>query len=136
MKSVLLVGLGGFSGAILRYLVCDWAVKRWGNTFPNGTFIVNVAGSFVIGFLVMLLADKFEKDPYLKQLLIVGFLGAFTTFSSYMLEIVQLFSGHHAHHGWMYLIGSIVVGLAAVLLGTYLGSLATQSPIFQPQHPA
>ncbi|MEE4193708.1 MAG: CrcB family protein, partial [Anaerolineae bacterium] len=77
-------------------------------------------------FVVMFLADKFEQDPHLKQLLITGFLGAFTTFSTYMLEIVQLITGHTTHHGWLYLAVSIVLGLAAVVLGTYVGNQAGQ----------
>ena len=121
MKSVLLVGLGGFVGANLRYLVCDWAVKRWGDSFPIGTMIVNVIGSFIIGFLVMLLAEKFTEDLALKKFVITGFLGAFTTFSSYMIEVVQLVTGQdNTHHGWLYLIGSIILGMIAVLAGTYV----------------
>lgn len=132
MKSILLVGLGGFVGANLRFVVCDWAIRRWGDSFPIGTLIVNVIGSFVIGLLVMLLADKIEQDPHLKQLLITGFLGAFTTFSSYMLEIVQLITGQTpSHHGWLYLGLSILFGLAAVILGTYVGNRFVQpTPVF------
>ena len=128
MKSVLLVGLGGFVGANLRVLVCDSAIKRWGDAFPLGTLLVNVFGSFLIGLLVMLLADRFAEDPELKKLIITGFLGAFTTFSSYMLEVVQLITGQaHGQQGWLYLAVSIVLGLFAVLLGTYLGSQMSHS---------
>ena len=124
MKSFLLVGLGGFLGANLRFLVADWALRRWGDAFPYGTLIVNLVGSFLIGFAVMFLADQFEQDPHLKLLLVTGFLGAFTTFSSYMLEIVQLVTGHTAQHGWLYLAVSILLGVGAVLFGTYLGDRA------------
>lgn len=123
MKSVLLVGMGGFVGANLRVLVCDSAVKRWGDAFPFGTLLVNVFGSFLIGLLVMLLADRFAEDPELKKLIITGFLGAFTTFSSYMLEVVQLITGQaHSQQGWLYLAISIMLGLCAVLLGTWVGT--------------
>lgn len=118
-----MVGLGGFLGANLRFLVTDWTSKRWGDGFPVGTLFVNVFGSFLIGLLVMLLADQFTHDPELRKFVITGFLGAFTTFSSYMIEVVQLVTGQeHPHHGWLYLVGSIVLGLGAVLLGTYVAA--------------
>jgi len=122
MKSVLLIGLGGFVGANTRYLVCDWTIRRWGDTFPFGTLIVNVAGSFMVGLLAMLLADKFTEDPYLKKLIITGFLGAFSTFSSYMVEVLNMVTGQSHSQGWAYLAGTIVLGLVAVIIGAYVGS--------------
>ena len=130
MKSILVVGLGGFLGANMRYWVCDWVTRRWGDTFPFGTMLVNVIGSFLIGVLVISLADRFALDPDLRRLVITGFLGSFTTFSSYMVEVIQLVNGQtNAHHGWVYLGVSILLGLAAVLLGIYIGGfLAPQTP--------
>lgn len=122
MKSILLVGLGGFVGANIRFLVCDWTVKRWGDQFPAGTLVVNVVGSFLIGLLLMLLADKFTEDPYLKKLIITGFLGAFSTFSSLMVEVMDMITGQSSTQGWAYLAGTIVLGVAAVLFGTYIGA--------------
>ena len=80
MKAFLYVGLGGFLGSNLRFFVCDWATRKWGDQLPYGTFLVNILGSFVIGFLVIMIAGQLHTSPYLKQLMITGFLGGFTLF--------------------------------------------------------
>ncbi|NSW52995.1 MAG: fluoride efflux transporter CrcB [Anaerolineae bacterium] len=123
MKAMLMIGLGGFLGANLRYFVCDWAVRRWGTQFPHGTLIVNLVGSFVIGLVLVLLAEKFSLEPYWKHLLVTGFLGAFTTFSSYMNEAVGLMLAGNLGQGLFYLLGSVGLGLIAVLLGGIVGGL-------------
>jgi len=120
---MLLIGLGGFIGANLRYFVCDWAVRRWGESFPYGTLIVNVLGSFLVGLLLVILAEQFNLAPQWKQLLVTGFLGAFTTFSSYMNEAVTLLMAGSWGAGIFYVLGSVGVGLIAVLAGGMVGSL-------------
>ena len=129
MKSVLYVGLGGFLGANLRFFVCDWAGKKWGEQLPYGTFLVNIIGSFIIGFLVMLIAEKLDLSPQLKQLMITGFLGAFTTFSSFMFDAAQLLSKGQAGNSLLYILGSIILGFAAVIAGSALGSRLAIAPI-------
>ena len=122
MKAILYIGLGGFIGANLRYFVCDWASRRWGDQFPAGTFIVNILGSFIIGLVLVILANQFEIEPHWKQLLVTGFLGAFTTFSSYMNEAVGLMMSGNLGSGVFYLLGSIGIGLIAVMLGGMTGT--------------
>ena len=82
------VGIGGFLGALGRFVLSGWAQKIWGGTFPFGTLLVNVLGSFIIGFMVL----YFEQSiaPQQKALIMTGFLGALTTFSTFSLETVLM----------------------------------------------
>ncbi len=121
MKVFLYVGLGGFLGANLRFFVCDWAARKWGDQLPYGTFLVNILGSFVIGFLVMMIAEQFHVSPHLKQLVITGFLGGFTTFSSFMFDAAQLLSKGTIGHSVFYMLVSLLLGFLAVLAGSALG---------------
>ena len=129
MKAFLYVGLGGFLGANLRFFVSDWAARKWGDQLPYGTFLVNILGSFVIGFLVMMIAEQFHLSPHLKQLIITGFLGGFTTFSSFMFDAVQLLTKGTIGYSLFYLAGSVLLGLLAVLLGSALGGYVAGFPI-------
>src|SRR6266571_9163681 len=80
------VGLGGFIGANVRYIFGTWVVHRFGPTFPIQTLLINVSGSLVIGVLLVLLTERLAADPAWRLLLVVGFLGGYTTFSSYSFE--------------------------------------------------
>ncbi|TCK04655.1 fluoride efflux transporter CrcB [Phorcysia thermohydrogeniphila] len=86
--TLLFIGLGGFFGAISRFLISGFVQKLLGTTFPFGTLSVNVIGSFLIGFLVMLFENMLS--PEWKAFFITGFLGALTTFSTFSLETVVL----------------------------------------------
>lgn len=88
---LLAVGVGGFAGAILRFLISTWVQKLSPTLFPVGTLSVNVLGSFIIGFAVL----YFEQviSPQQKALLITGMLGALTTFSTFSLETVTMLQG-------------------------------------------
>ena len=91
MKSAVLllfIGTGGFFGAISRYLIATYTQKLFGGFFPVGTLSVNVLGSFIIGFTAMYFAQTIQ--PEYKALVITGFLGALTTFSTFSLENVTL----------------------------------------------
>src|ERR1051325_938233 len=82
----LLVALGGGTGALARYLAASAIMTKFGGRFPLGTLVINVTGSFLIGFLMTMLTERFELDPNWRLLLIVGFLGGYTTFSSFEWE--------------------------------------------------
>lgn len=84
----LYVGIGGFLGAIARFLIAGFVQKALGTTFPVGTLCVNVLGSFIIGFLVM--TFEYIIAPEWKAMLVTGFLGALTTFSTFSYETVVL----------------------------------------------
>jgi CrcB protein len=86
MIKYLVIGSGGFIGAIARYVLAAWIGEKWGRTFPLGTFVINVSGSFLIGLLMTLLAERFIVNPEWRLFLVVGFLGAYTTFSTFEYE--------------------------------------------------
>ena len=88
MSTIIAVGIGGFFGAISRYLIATWVQKLSSSFFPIGTLSVNVIGSFLIGFLYLYFSHTI--NPTLKAMLITGFLGALTTFSTFSLETLLL----------------------------------------------
>lgn len=117
VKTLLLVGLGGAAGSILRYLT-GYAADKWvGAGFPVGTLIVNILGSFLIGLTIGLLDRYTVPNPELKYLLVVGFLGGFTTFSAFTYENVNLLQTGNITTSLLYMMGSVVAGLAAVWVG-------------------
>src|SRR5215813_772956 len=85
----LVIGLGGFLGANARYLVGGWAQQKWGPSFPYGTFIINVSGSFILG-LFATLAVRYAWNDQWRLLIAIGFVGAYTTFSTFEYETIQL----------------------------------------------
>ena len=119
--TVLVVGVGGALGAISRYYVSAWASTVAGDALPWGTFTVNVVGSFALGFLLVWLQALAPNDE-VRQFAVVGVLGSFTTFSAFSYEAVALARAGEALRASGYLLGSVVFGVAAVILGA---SLAT-----------
>ena len=94
------------------------------DTFPWATFWTNVSGSFVLGFLLVLLIERFPPTRYLRPFFATGFLGAFTTFSTFAVETDLLIKDGHAVVGVVYALGSLTAGLAAVWAGIVLARLA------------
>jgi len=90
MGRYLLVALGGMLGAVARYGLSGWISNATTGKFPYGTLAVNLIGSFVIGFFLTLAIDRFSWSPELRIFFTVGFLGAFTTFSTFSYETVEL----------------------------------------------
>lgn len=121
MFNVLLVAFGGALGSVCRYLTGLAMTRLLGPAFPWGTLTVNVVGSFAIGFLAELFARKFDASMELRLLLIVGFLGGFTTFSSFSLDTLALVERGAALQGMAYLTGSLLLSFAAVFSGLSLG---------------
>jgi len=118
----LAVGAGAFIGANLRYVLANWTADRWGESFPYRTFIINVSGAFAIGLLLSSLAARAGISPNVRLFLVTGFLGGYTTFSSYTWEALALASNDAWLRLALYVIGSNVLGLAGVWLGAKLGS--------------
>ena len=119
--SLLLIGLGGFAGAITRYLVDGAVIGRTGADFPWGTFVINISGSFVLGFLFALTAERAILPADIRGPLMIGFLGAYTTFSTWMLESWGLLESGSYLPALANLGGSIAIGLIAVAAGLTLG---------------
>lgn len=118
-----LVALGGVLGAVARYLVTLWATERFGPTFPYGTLAVNLTGSVAIGFLYTLLDARAAPGPHWRLFLGVGFLGAYTTFSAYTYDSVQLLAQGQIGPALVNVVGSVLLGLLGVILGIALARL-------------
>ncbi|MBI5444446.1 MAG: fluoride efflux transporter CrcB [Deltaproteobacteria bacterium] len=116
------VGLGGFVGANVRYLVANLARRLLGVGFPYGTFFINVSGSFALGLVLAAVAERaFPHADELRLALAVGFLGAYTTFSTYEYECHALLKDGEWALALANMFGSLLLGLVAVRLGIALG---------------
>ncbi len=114
------VALGGAVGATARYLVVMLAAQAFGTAFPFGTMVVNLLGSFVMGFLVEAMVLGWAVTTEVRLLLTVGFLGAFTTFSTFSLDFATLFERGKWLLSAVYVAGSVVSSIGALLAGLLL----------------
>lgn len=121
MTSLLLIGAGGFLGAIARYLL-DGRITAWtGGSLPWGTFAVNMTGSFAVGVLFALIVERASLPADLRAPLLIGFIGSYTTFSTLALESWRMIEDG----AWLYatasLAGNVIIGVAAVIAGVAIG---------------
>ncbi len=117
---VAVLSLGGVLGVNARYWL-GVAITRWvGSQFPWATFTINVTGSFAIGFCTVILA-RWLPHPHARLLVVVGFLGGYTTFSSYSFESLALWERGERGLCLTYMVGSVFAGFVAVVLGTVAG---------------
>ncbi|MDQ3713195.1 MAG: fluoride efflux transporter CrcB [Acidobacteriota bacterium] len=114
------VAIGGAAGATARYLINISPLANLFEKFPFPTFFINITGSFLIGFLLVLLTDKFTSSDNLRLAILVGFLGAFTTFSTFELEIFDLVRERYFAIAFLYLSLSVLVGFVGILAGVWL----------------
>jgi CrcB protein len=117
LSHLLLIGIGGSLGAVARVLVANALAVWLGPHFPFGTFFVNVSGSFAIGALLAFLTPRGSDAVELRAFLVVGFLGAYTTYSTFTYETLALFQAGRLVAALVNLAGQLVLGLAAVVLG-------------------
>lgn len=122
MNRYLLISLGAILGANARYLVGVWAADRIGPNFPYGTLLVNISGSFVLGFLIAALEGRLSLPSDLRFLLGVGFIGTYTTFSSFTVETLLLLRAGSMGLGIANILANNLAGLAAALLGFWLAA--------------
>ncbi len=121
--NVFLVFLGGGIGATARYGLQGVVYKLTGTVFPYGTLVVNVLGSFIIGFLLTFFEERFIVNPSLRVFLTIGILGGFTTFSSFSYETMALLRDGSYLLGTANILGSIVMCLGATWVGMIIGKL-------------
>jgi len=117
---ILAIAAGGAGGAVARYLINISPLQNVFKPFPFPTFFINITGSFLIGFLLILFTDKFEVGENLRYGVLVGFLGAYTTFSTFELEIWGLMKESQFFTAFLYLLLSVVAGFVGVALGITL----------------
>lgn len=123
IKNILLVGLGGGLGSILRYLCQKWIYNLYPHPFPWGTFMVNLGGCLVIGILFGISEKTSALSPEWRLLLTTGFCGGFTTFSTFAYENMILLRNGDLTYFLLYTILSIVLGVAGVFGGVALVKL-------------
>src|SRR4051812_40849946 len=116
-----IIGMGGFLGANARYVVGGWITRHWGTEFPWGTFVINVSGSFFLGLLVAILTMRPLASPNYRLFFAVGFLGAYTTFSTFSYETLRLAQDHNFLPALLNIFGSILLGLLGVMAGVWVG---------------
>ena len=117
MGVIFAVAVGGALGALGRYFMSSYITKLLGSGFPYGIFAANLLGCFLMGIAATLIAGKLAVSPEMRALLTVGFLGAFTTFSTYALDIVTLYDRGQLMSVVVYALGSMILGVTALLAG-------------------
>ncbi len=115
-----MIGLGGALGAIARHSVNIGAVQLFGHGYPYGTLIVNIVGSFLMGVLIVTFSHTPQMSQELKMLLTTGFLGAFTTFSTFSLDAITLWERGEMLHALGYMLISVICSVLALAAAFYL----------------
>jgi CrcB protein len=111
------VALGGAVGAVARYWIGGLVSSRWPVQFPLGTFVINVTGSFIIGCFLTLASERLTLHPHWRLLIAVGFVGAYTTFSTFEYETLKLIEAGNVLNAFGNVVLSVAVGFMAVWLG-------------------
>jgi len=124
IQRLLFVGLAGLAGTLCRYGLSGFVARRFGETFPTGTLLVNVIGCFVAGFLLYTLNERFLISEVVRTALMIGFLGGFTTFSSFGEQTFTLMRDGETFFAVMNVLLSNVIGIASVWVGYALAKLA------------
>ena len=115
--------LGGVAGTLARYFLAGAVYQILGTGFPYGTLAVNLIGCFLIGFLAALAEEKFLLGPNARLLLMVGFCGAFTTFSTFIFETSNLMRDGETLRAFVNVLASVIIGFLVFRLGVFLGEV-------------
>ncbi len=118
---IILIAAGGAAGAVSRYLVDTIVSERFAGAFPLGTLVINTSGSFLLGLLFALAVEEARLPSEVRPALMIGFLGAYTTFSTLMLESWRLVEDGALALAVVNLAGSMVLGVVAVVAGMAIG---------------
>jgi|SRR5579872_1729712 len=125
MNKFLLVAFGGAVGSVVRFWLGGYVNNRYGARFPYGTFVINVTASFLIGLILTVLAAKTSWSPNWRYLISVGFLGGYSTFSTFEWETFRVFQDGEFLIAGLNVVLSVAVGFVAVWLGYITGKLFT-----------
>ena len=120
MLKVIIVGFGGFFGSIFRYLIYLLSNNLIGYSFPFGTILVNVLGCFLIGLIYQIFSDTISLSDNLKLFMTIGFLGGFTTFSAFSLDVFLLYQSNSKLAAIIYIFITLVLSLLAMLGGMWI----------------
>jgi len=123
MINLIVVGIGGFIGAILRYVISGFFYDLYGDKFPYGTLAVNIIGCLALGFFITLAEGKFIISPQMRSFAAIGLLGAFTTFSTFSFETMALLQSELYSSAFLNVLLSVIVGIFAVWAGIVLAKL-------------
>ncbi len=123
MTKYFMVGLGGCFGAILRFWLGGWISNRMGSRFPYGTFVINITGSFLIGLVLTLLTERTHWSPSWRYLIPIGFIGGYTTFSTFEYETLRSFQDGEILIASLNVTLSVIVGFISVWCGVIAGKL-------------
>jgi len=123
MQNYLIIGVGGFLGAVTRYAVSLWIGQRWGRVFPLGTLFINVSGSFFIALVMSLSTERLMVSPQWRLFLAVGFLGAYTTFSTFEFETGNLLRDGEWMMAGLNVALSVVAGFIALKIGDVISKM-------------
>lgn len=131
MDKIIVVALGGAIGAVARYWLGGLVNSRWPASFPLGTFVINITGSFIIGCFLTLASERMTMHPNWRLLIAVGFVGAYTTFSTFEYETLKLIEEGNILNA----VGNVVLSVAVGFIAVWLGVTATrwlEAPIKKP----
>ncbi len=123
MQKYLLIAAGGSLGTIARYWVGSAVASRWGTKFPYGTFVINISACIIIGFSLTYLGKRAELSPAWRYLIPTGFVGAYSTFSTYEWETLSSLRDGAFSLAALYALGSLLLGLAAAWGGAVLAEM-------------
>jgi len=123
MFQIMAIAIGGALGAVSRYLVIGLVTDWLGKNYPYGTLAVNVIGSFFIGILYVVVVQKMHVSPELKSIMVVGFLGAFTTFSTFSLEAFNFINEGLVLNAITYILSSVILCIISVWAGVSAAKL-------------
>jgi CrcB protein len=115
----LAISLGAIPGALSRYYVTLWLTRTMGTNFPYGTFIINLTGALIMGFFVTFTLERTITSPDLRLLVAVGFLGSYTTFSTYALDTSILLKSGDRGLALFYWLGSTILGVFCLEIGSF-----------------